>query len=105
MVLRAYTVVVVVVCWLLNVLATCWRISGTDLLRHVYVMPHWDGCWQAVDSWGENEKKNEKKKTPSPKKQNKTKQTNKKKTQQKTKQNKKKGKKKKQANKHKQTPC
>ena len=25
---------------LLNVLATCWWISGTDLLRHVYVLPH-----------------------------------------------------------------
>ena len=28
------------VCWLLNVPATCWCISGTDLLRQVYVLPH-----------------------------------------------------------------
>ena len=31
---------VVVVCWLLNVPATCECISGTDLLRQVYVLPH-----------------------------------------------------------------
>ena len=30
----------VVVCWLLNVPATCECISGTDLLRQVYVLPH-----------------------------------------------------------------
>ena len=30
----------VVVCWLLNVPATCLCISGTDLLRQVYVLPH-----------------------------------------------------------------
>ena len=28
--------------WLLNVPATCECISGTDLLRQVYVLPHWD---------------------------------------------------------------
>ena len=32
--------VVVVVCWLLNVPATCECISRTDLLRQVYVLPH-----------------------------------------------------------------
>ena len=31
-----------VVCWLFNVPATCECISGTDLLRQVYVLPHWD---------------------------------------------------------------
>ena len=30
---------VVVVCWLLNVPATCQCISGTDLLRQFYVLP------------------------------------------------------------------
>ena len=30
------------VCWLLNVPATCWCISGTDLLRQVYILPHWE---------------------------------------------------------------
>ena len=30
----------VVVCWLLNVPATCSCISGTDLLRQFYVLPH-----------------------------------------------------------------
>ena len=30
------------VCWLLNVPATCKCISGTDLLRQFYVLPHWD---------------------------------------------------------------
>ena len=30
----------VVVCWLLNVPATCKCISGTDLLRQFYVLPH-----------------------------------------------------------------
>ena len=29
-------------CWLLNVPATCECISGTDLLRQFYVLPHWD---------------------------------------------------------------
>ena len=29
-------------CWLLNVPATCGCISGTDLLRQFYVLPHWD---------------------------------------------------------------
>ena len=29
-----------VVCWLLNVPATRWCISGTDLLRQFYVLPH-----------------------------------------------------------------
>ena len=33
---------VAVVCWLLNVPATCWCISGTDLLRQFDVLPHWD---------------------------------------------------------------
>ena len=28
--------------WLLNVPATCECIAGTDLLRQVYVLPHWD---------------------------------------------------------------
>ena len=32
----------VVVGWLLNVPATCLCISGTDLLRQLYVLPHWD---------------------------------------------------------------
>ena len=30
----------VVVCWLLNVPATCECISGTDRLRQFYVLPH-----------------------------------------------------------------
>ena len=30
---------IVVVCWLLNVPATCWCISGTDLHRELYVLP------------------------------------------------------------------
>ena len=30
------------VCWLLSVQATCECISGTDLLRQFYVLPHWD---------------------------------------------------------------
>ena len=30
------------VCWLLNVPATCKCISGMDLLRQEYVLPHWD---------------------------------------------------------------
>ena len=30
------------VCWLLNVPATCKCISGKDLLRQFYVLPHWD---------------------------------------------------------------
>ena len=30
----------VVVGWLLNAPATCWCISGTDLLRQFYVLPH-----------------------------------------------------------------
>ena len=29
-------------CWLLNAPATCKCISGTDLLRQFYVLPHWD---------------------------------------------------------------
>ena len=33
--------VAVVVCRLLNVPATCYSISGTDLLRQFYVLPHW----------------------------------------------------------------
>ena len=33
---------VVVVCWLLNVPATGQCISGTDLLRQLYVLPYWD---------------------------------------------------------------
>ena len=36
----AVVVVVVVVGWLLNVPATCECISGSDLLRQVYVLPH-----------------------------------------------------------------
>ena len=39
---RKYAVVSVVVGWLLNVPATCECISGTDLLRQFYVLPHWD---------------------------------------------------------------
>ena len=31
-----------VVCWLLKVPATCECLSGTDLLRQIYVLPHWD---------------------------------------------------------------
>ena len=34
--------VVVVVGWLLNAPATCGCISGTDLQRQFYVLPHWD---------------------------------------------------------------
>ena len=30
----------IVVCWLLNVPATCECISGTDLHRQFYVLPH-----------------------------------------------------------------
>ena len=30
------------VCWLLNVPATCECISGTDLHRQFYMLPHWD---------------------------------------------------------------
>ena len=34
------------VCWLVGLLlyvpATCWRISGTDLIRQFYVLSHWD---------------------------------------------------------------
>ena len=32
----------IVVCWLLSVPATSQCISGTDLLRQFYVLPHWD---------------------------------------------------------------
>ena len=28
------------ICWLLNVPATCECVSGTDLLRQLYVLPH-----------------------------------------------------------------
>ena len=31
-------------CWLLNVPATCKCISGTDLRRQFYMLPHWDRC-------------------------------------------------------------
>ena len=31
-----------VVCWLLNVPATCECVSGTDLHRQFYLLPHWD---------------------------------------------------------------
>ena len=31
-----------VVCWMLNVPATWWYISGTDQLGQLYVLPHWD---------------------------------------------------------------
>ena len=31
---------IVVVCWLINVPATCKCISGTELLRQLYVPPH-----------------------------------------------------------------
>ena len=31
-----------VVCWWLNIPATCKCISGTDPLRQLYVLPHWD---------------------------------------------------------------
>ena len=37
---RVWGRVVVVVCWLLNVPVTCQCISGTDLLRQFYVLPH-----------------------------------------------------------------
>ena len=30
------------VCWLLDVPATRYCISGTDLLRQLYILPHWD---------------------------------------------------------------
>ena len=30
------------VCWLLNVPAICWCISGTDLLRQCNMLPHWE---------------------------------------------------------------
>ena len=32
------------VCWLLNIPATCECVSGTDLLRQFYMLPHWDRC-------------------------------------------------------------
>ena len=32
----------VFVCWLPNVPATCECISGTDLFRQFYMLPHWD---------------------------------------------------------------
>ena len=31
-----------IVCWLLNVPTTCECISGKDLLRQLYVLPHWE---------------------------------------------------------------
>ena len=34
------TLIIMFVSWLLNVPATCECISGTDLLRQVYVLPH-----------------------------------------------------------------
>ena len=34
------TAVCLFVCCLLNVQATCYCITGTDLLRRVYVLPH-----------------------------------------------------------------
>ena len=34
---------VVVVCCLLTVPSTCWCISGTDLFRQLFVLPHCDG--------------------------------------------------------------
>ena len=34
------------VCLLLNVPATCECISGTDLLRQFYVLPHWDRSYR-----------------------------------------------------------
>ena len=37
----------VVVCWFLNVPATCKCISGTDLLRQSYVLPHWDRSYRS----------------------------------------------------------
>ena len=39
---KAWMVWRIVVCWLLNVPATCQCISGTDLHRQFYVLPHWD---------------------------------------------------------------
>ena len=40
-----------VVCWLLNVTETCECVSGTDLLRQFYVLPHWDrNCRQNFPS-------------------------------------------------------
>ena len=38
---------IVVVGWLLNVPATCECISGTDLLRQFYVLPHWDTSYRS----------------------------------------------------------
>ena len=35
-----------VVCWLRNIPATCECISGTDLLRQFYVLPHWDRSYR-----------------------------------------------------------
>ena len=41
LVLRTFKVdVVVAVCWLLNIPATCECISGTDLHRQFHVLPH-----------------------------------------------------------------
>ena len=40
--LACYAFLTVAACWLLNVPATCKCISGTDLLRQFYVLPHWD---------------------------------------------------------------
>ena len=39
---KAFNVSSLSVGWLLNVPATCKCISGTDLLRQFYVLPHWD---------------------------------------------------------------
>ena len=38
----------VVVCWLLNIPATCKCISGTDLHRLFYMLPHWDRSCSTV---------------------------------------------------------
>ena len=35
------------VCWLFNVPATGYCISGTDLLRQFYVLPHWDRSYRS----------------------------------------------------------
>ena len=53
---------VLFVCWLLNIPATCWYISGMDLHRQFYMLPHWGrscrsnflphpvtGYWHRVD--------------------------------------------------------
>ena len=40
--LSIISIICLFVCWLLSIPATCECISGTDLLRQFYVLPHWD---------------------------------------------------------------